>query len=339
MAALSLALAFALALTQAAQVVFTADADNPLQFTTVLLRGLPAWLLIGALAPFAAALCRRWPLELRLPAIARHVAFGVLFALVHAVILAAFRTLQRWPEQTFSEALRSAIFYNLAADVVIYWVIVSIVQVVEGARLLRVREAHALALSASLAEARLDALRAQLQPHFLYNVLNTAAMLAREERGAETVTVLARLGDLLRYVLREAPGEVSLGDELDFLRRYLELEQMRFSDRLRVDIACEPDLSPLPFPALLLQPLVENAVRHGIARRPGAGAISIRVRRLVEPGRADRVEIEVCDDGAGVPTSARTASGCATPAIASPSAMVPPPPSLSPRAPTAAPPR
>lgn len=304
MAALSLALAFALALTQAAQVVFTADADSPLQFTAVLFRSLPAWLLLGALAPFAAAVCRRWPLELRLPAIARHAAFGVLFALVHAVLLAAFRTVQRWPDQTFSEAVRSAIFYNLAADVVIYWVIAAIVQVVEGSRLLRQREAHALALGASLAEARLDALRSQLQPHFLYNVLNTAAMLAREERGAETVAVLARLGDLLRYVLRDAPGEVTLGDELDFLRRYLELEQMRFSDRLRVDIACEPDLTPLPVPALLLQPLVENAVRHGIARRPGAGSISIHVRRRAapeRPDRADRVEIEVRDDGAGVP--------------------------------------
>lgn len=304
MAALSLALAFALALTQAAQVVFTADADSPLQFTAVLFRSLPAWLLLGALAPFAAAVCRRWPLELRLPAIARHAAFGVLFALVHAVLLAAFRTVQRWPDQTFSEAVRSAIFYNLAADVVIYWVIAAIVQVVEGSRLLRQREAHALALGASLAEARLDALRSQLQPHFLYNVLNTAAMLAREERGAETVAVLARLGDLLRYVLRDAPGEVTLGDELDFLRRYLELEQMRFSDRLRVDIACEPDLTPLPVPALLLQPLVENAVRHGIARRPGAGSISIHVRRRAAPecpDRADRVEIEVRDDGAGVP--------------------------------------
>jgi two-component system, LytTR family, sensor kinase len=297
--ATSLCLTFALALTQAAQIVFTADGPEPPSFSAVLVRGLPAWLLLGALAPFAAAVCRRWPLQLRLPAIARHAALGFVFALCHAVLLAAFRTTQRWPEQSFVEAVNSAIFYNLAADLVMYWVIAAIVQVIEDSRLLRQREAHALALSASLADARLDALRAQLQPHFLYNVLNTAAMLAREERGAETVSVLARLGDLLRYVLREGPGEVTLGEELDFLRRYLELEQLRFSDRLRVEVECEPALEQLRLPALLVQPLVENAVRHGIARRPGAGVIAIRARRLAGAAPA-RVEIEVCDDGPGV---------------------------------------
>lgn len=294
-AATSLSLAFALALTEAAQIVLTADGPRPLSFASVLARGLPTWLLLGALAPVAAAVCRRWRLELRAASLLRHAALAVGFAISHILLLAAFKTTGRWPELAFAEAVQSAVFYNLAADMLIYWVIAAIVQVVSDARRLRQQEADALALGASLAEARLDALRARLQPHFLYNVLNTAAMLAREQRGDETVTVLVRLSELLRYVLREGSGEAALGDELAFLRRYLELEQLRFADRLRVELSCEPALEALRVPALLLQPLVENAVRHGIARRPGAGSIEVRARR-----QDDAVVIEVRDDGPGV---------------------------------------
>src|SRR5262249_31172973 len=152
-------------------------------------------------------------------------------------------------------------------DMLIYWTIAGLLQALENSRRLRQREAESLALAASLAEARLDALRAQLEPHFLYNVLNTAAMLAREQRGDETVAVLARLGELLRHVLREGgTGETALAEEIAFLRGYLELERLRFADRLEVDIDVDPALGELRVPSLLLQPLVENAIRHGIAR-------------------------------------------------------------------------
>lgn len=294
-AAISLALAFALALTEAAQMVLTADGPRPLAFTAVLTRSLPAWLLVGALAPLAATLVRRFRLELRPRALALHFALALGFAASHILALAAVKTTRSWPELAFGEAVQSAVFYNLAVDLLIYWLVAGIVQGVYDARRLRQQEAAALALSASLAEARLDAMRAQLQPHFLYNVLNTASMLAREQRGEETVAVLARLGELLRYVLREGPGEVALGEELEFLRRYLELEQRRFADRLRVEVTCEPALEALRLPALLLQPLVENAIRHGIACKPGAGAIAISAAR-----RGEELVIEVRDDGAGL---------------------------------------
>lgn len=302
MAVVSLAIAFALAATEAAQMVLTADGPRPLGFGAVLARGLPAWLLLGALAPLAVLLVRRWRLELRPRSLARHFAFAFAFAGCHIVALAAFKTTHRWPELAFAEAVQSAIFYNLAVDVLIYWLIAGIAQVVGDAQRLRQQEADALALGASLAEARLDALRAQLQPHFLYNVLNTASMLARAQRNEETVTVLARLGELLRYVLREGSGEVPLGEDLDFLRRYLELEQLRFADRLRIEVTCDPALEALRLPALLLQPLVENAVRHGVARKPGAGTIAIAALR-----RGQELQIEVRDDGAGLAASMRPA--------------------------------
>jgi two-component system, LytTR family, sensor kinase len=294
--ALSLAVAFALALTQTAQVVFTYDGDSTrsVSFAAVLARSLPAWLLLGLLAPPAAMVCRRWRLEPRPAAIARHAAVSLIFAGAHIVLLAAIKAGQA-PAVAFADAVRSAIFYNLVGDVLIYWAIAGIVQALGDARRLRRHAADALVLEASLTEARLDALRAQLEPHFIYNVLNTAAMAAREQRGEETVAMLARLGELLRHVLREGNGVTTLGDEVEFLRRYLELERLRFADRLEVEIAIDPSLLEIQVPSLLLQPLVENAIRHGIARRPGAGRISIRARR-----RDERVEIEVRDDGVGL---------------------------------------
>jgi hypothetical protein len=297
--ALALALAFALALTETAQVVFTYDGIQPISFGDVLVRGLPAWLLLGLLAPLVALVCRRWRLDLRAGAIARHAAMSLVFAGAHIVLLAAVKTGGRWPEMAFADAVRSAVFYNLVADVLIYWTIAGMVQVLDNSRRLRQREAEALALEASLAEARLDALRAQLEPHFLYNVLNTAAMLAREQRGEETVAVLARLAELLRHVLREGgPGETALGDEIVFLRSYLELERLRFAGRLEIEIDIDPALAGLRLPSLLLQPLVENAIRHGISQRPGAGKVSIRARR-----RGHEIAIEVRDDGPGIGAS------------------------------------
>lgn len=294
--ALALALAVALALTETAQVVFTYDGLQPISFGAVLARGLPAWLILGLLAPLVAMGCRRWRLDLRAASIARHAALSLVFAGAHVVLLAAFKAGGGSPDVAFAEAVRSAVFYNLVADVLIYWTIAGMVQVLDDSRRLRQREAEALALEASLAEARLDALRAQLEPHFLYNVLNTAAMLAREQRGDETVAVLARLGELLRHVLREGgTGETALGDEIDFLRRYLELERLRFADRLEIDIDIDPALADLRLPSLILQPLVENAIRHGISQRPGAGKLSISARR-----KGERIEIEVRDDGPGV---------------------------------------
>ena len=128
-------------------------------------------------------------------------------------------------------------------------------------------------------------------------------MLAREGRSEDTVAVLARLSELLRYVLREGrSGMATLGDELQFLRGYLELEQVRFADRLQVSFDADPSLAPVRLPSLLLQPLVENAVRHGIARRPGAGRIEIRAQR-----DGSKIRLEVCDDGPGLPAAAAEA--------------------------------
>jgi LytS/YehU family sensor histidine kinase len=136
----------------------------------------------------------------------------------------------------------------------------------------------------------------QLNPHFLFNAMNTIAMLVRRQENSAAVRMVAGLSDLLRSVLEEAPPqEVPLRRELKFIERYLELERTRFADRLRQDIRIDADTLDALVPNLILQPLVENAVKHGVALRPAGGTVTITARRA-----GDRVVLAVEDDGAGV---------------------------------------
>jgi LytS/YehU family sensor histidine kinase len=163
-------------------------------------------------------------------------------------------------------------------------------------RRLRERELIASRLQSQLDQAQLGALRMQLQPHFLFNTLNTIAMLVREGETQTSVRMLARLSDLLRHILEdEGAQEVPLRDELDFLSRYLEIEQLRFHDRLRVSVVVEEGTRDAFVPNLLLQPIVENAIRHGISRRAAAGEIELSVARV-----NGSLRMTVRDDGPGL---------------------------------------
>src|SRR5690606_18555282 len=146
-----------------------------------------------------------------------------------------------------------------------------------------------------LATARFQALRAQLQPHFLFNSLNAiSALIQNDPERAERM--LARLSQLLRIAIETAvKPEIRLVEEVEFVRRYLEIEQLRYGDRLRVGIDLEDDTLDALVPGMLLQPLVENAVRHGVAPHPWQGAVSITARR-----RDGQLDIVVRDTGRGV---------------------------------------
>ena len=164
------------------------------------------------------------------------------------------------------------------------------------------RERAARDLEIALVRSRLDVLMLELQPHFLFNALNTAVSLVRRDP-AEAERVLVALSDLLRYVLRGSDEqEVPLRRELEFVGRYLDIEKVRFGDRLEVHVDAAPDCDDCAAPNLILHPLVENAVRHGVARRPGKGIITLRTRRA-----GDRVRVEIDDDGPGLvpPSEAR----------------------------------
>ena len=154
-------------------------------------------------------------------------------------------------------------------------------------------QAHAAQLQAQLADARLGALRAQLDPHFLFNTLNAvSALVERDPRGVRRM--LSRLGELLRHTLEEGASEVTLQRELDLLERYLDIMRVRFGSRLDVSVDVAPGLRNALVPNLLLQPLVENAIKHAIAPNPEGGRITIAASR-----EGERLVIRVRDDGPG----------------------------------------
>ena len=145
------------------------------------------------------------------------------------------------------------------------------------------------------AEARLRALRMELNPHFLFNSLNAISGLVRKQQGDQAVRMLARLGDLLRATLdRDRGAETSLGEELELLGLYLDIERVRFGERLRVELDVDPAAAEVLVPTLVLQPLVENAVRHGVSRRPAGGVVRVAARL-----ERDRLHLEVRDSGGG----------------------------------------
>ena len=180
------------------------------------------------------------------------------------------------------------------ADIFIYWAIIGTRHVHELYQRERAAEVAQAQLAAQLVEAEMRALKQQLKPHFIYNSLNAIAALVREEKYPQAVDTLARLSGLMR-TLSDASGrdEVVLEEEITFVERLLYIEQVRFGDKLRVEIAASPECRRALVPNLLLQPLVDNAIKHGISRRVKPGRIIVRA--AVE--RGDRLRIEVLNDG------------------------------------------
>jgi two-component system LytT family sensor kinase len=177
---------------------------------------------------------------------------------------------------------------------VTYWAVVVAAMAFEYHRLFRERTVHAARLEAALASAQLQALQAQLQPHFLFNTLNTiASLIAEDPRAAEGV--VESLGDLLRAALHDAGRrEIALERELELLDQYLAIQETRFRGRLRVRRVLDPDANRAAVPPLMLQPLAENAIRHGIALRSSGGTLTVRTARV-----ADGLELMIEDDGPG----------------------------------------
>ena len=160
----------------------------------------------------------------------------------------------------------------------------------------RAEQLRAERLRADLASAQLRALTLQLQPHFLFNALNAVGALIITERSREAFDVVGRLGELLRALLAiERREEVSLREELELLESYVGIEQARLGDRLRVEWNVAPDVAGAQVPPMLLQPLVENAIRHGVSRSPDGGCLTIAARR-----QDARLALDVCDDGPGL---------------------------------------
>jgi len=230
---------------------------------------------------------------------ARHLATLVALSPLHASLTILIATsINGWNNEGFRQMLEGQVRGRVYMLIIIYAGVVASGYAMLWYRRLNEREAHTALLQSQLSAARLDSLRAQLHPHFLFNSLHAIAALVREQRNDEAVRLVSGLGDLLRRVLDTADQRPRLAEEIELVHRYVEIQRVRFGDRLQVAIEVDPALEDLRVPALLVQPLVENAVRHGIETREGGGRIDVRAR-----ANGEHVIIEVEDNGQGLPTN------------------------------------
>ncbi|HUF71064.1 MAG TPA: histidine kinase [Longimicrobiales bacterium] len=293
---------FAVALFSAAQIwIARAALGDPPPITPLLILELPIWAFWALLTVPIVALARRFPLDRT--RVLRSVLVHTLAAITIAVVSVAFKMV--W-YQTFNP-------YPLGGDsattwfwqyfrqsfivgFVIYWAVIGVYHAFTNYFLYRERELEASRAREQLTEARLQTLRMQLHPHFLFNTLNSVSALLEDQPG-EARRVIAQLADLLRASLRsDALHVIALEDELQFLRRYMDIEQIRFGDRLDVDLRIDPATRRAAIPSFLFQPLVENAIRHGVAHRESDGRLWISAER-----HNGALVIHVMDNGPGMP--------------------------------------
>jgi signal transduction histidine kinase len=270
--------------------------------------GLSDWYVWAALTPLVLWLARRYPLRAGRwgRPLLLHTAVSVALALLLITLdVPLVLALRQAPDEPLSpaEAWQRYFFLEFHLYVLLYWALLCVAHALAYYRDARDRRLEAAWLEGQLARAELNALKMQLDPHFLFNTLNAiSALMHRDVEAADRMMGL--LGDLLRRTLGAAGAqEVPLAQELDFVGRYLEIQQARFGGRLAVALDIEPGTLGARVPTLILQPLVENAIRHGIAPRPRGGRVEVRSRR-----REGALHLEVFDDGPGLPPEA--AGGC-----------------------------
>jgi hypothetical protein len=282
----------ALSLVTASQGILTYLATGgTVRVVPVLLLNLALWLPWAALSPLILAAARRWPLtepgwRRRLGA---HVALNLSLTVVAALVYRLLRVAIGMPVRgnyglTIASGLNTSLF--------VYWGLVALAHGTAYYRRTQERQRRAAELDRQLTQARLDALRAQIHPHFLFNTLHAiAGRLRVDPRGAEDM--LGALGELLRAHLQGSGGqEAPLRTELDLVGRYLDIQRVRFGDRLRLERQVDPAALDVAVPVLVLQPLVENAIEHGIAQRLAGGTL-----RLEAAMDGEQLLLRVLDDG------------------------------------------
>jgi len=230
---------------------------------------------------------------------------GVLFHFAMSFVVMATYYLGRMlaygvfygePFKEFWPAALNSFYGRNIIDMAYYWAVLAFGYSLEIYQRYKNEELKSAQLEARLVETELKALREQLRPHFLFNTMNTIAVLVREGKNDEAVNLIARLSTLLRMSLDNTRvHEVTLRQEMDFLERYIDIQKARFSDRLQVDINIEPGAMEARIPNLILQPIVENAILHGVAPKSGPGRVTVSGRIT-----AGQLHLEVSDDGPGL---------------------------------------
>jgi two-component system, LytTR family, sensor kinase len=261
------------------------------------------WFIPALLAPIIFRLVHRFPIDgHRLRAFAVHAVSALTFAAIHAVGMVAVRAaIYGLPSMGVGWAWQRIYLTNLDWLLMTYSTIAGFNYALGYYREVQIRGVREAQLQARLAEARLKTLEAELHPHFLFNTLHAISALVQTNPDAAD-RMISRLSDLLRLTFdRSGAPRISLHEELEFLQKYLEIEQTRFQDRLTVEYDIDPDTLDVEVPRMILQPLAENAIKHGVSPRAGQGLVQI-VSRL----DGGRLNLEVRDNGVGLSGTARS---------------------------------
>lgn len=252
-------------------------------FFTTLISWLP-WLLA---TPLVLRLGQRFPPAQwrRFATWMAHLGACGAIGLVYGVWVAMWESwlnpwaISRGPDP-FRELWVHKFLGGLLADLILYSVILLVGYLVESQQKWALQQTETARLNEQLSKAQLNALRRQIEPHFLFNTLNAIAGLVREQRNDAAVSMIAGLSDFLRRVVDDSDRQqVPLGEELEFTQKYLEIQKARFAERLQFNVDVPAELLSAQVPSLILQPMVENAVKHGIAKRVQGGAIRIAASR------------------------------------------------------------
>jgi two-component system, LytTR family, sensor kinase len=275
----------------------------------------PRWMTWAVFTPLIFYAANRFPFRRdRLPAsIWPHLLIAmVISAVIEIVWLHVSLGLQMYlePEMmarfraNWAEAYSGAVVSRLVGGAFTYAAVLGVATTLSYHRRFRERELRAAQLEAQLALAQVQALKMQVHPHFLFNTLHAITVLIREDPVAAT-RVVTRLGDMLRLTLsRATTAQVSFRRELEILTLYLEIERTRFHDRLEIEYDVQPVTLGALVPDLILQPLVENAIKHGVSPNSGTARIEVRSRR-----EGESLILEIRDNGAGLPQHDRPRDG------------------------------
>ena len=266
--------------------------NEAVPWQSVFVGWMAAMYVCAALTPAILWLGRRWPLdrERRWRHAALHLCLACVFSVVSQSIEAPLlMALGVFPPGPLSSSVTAAVSWIVVngfhGGVIRYWAVLGVQTWVRSQQ-----------LSAQLTAAHLSALKMQLQPHFLFNTLGAIMVLVQQGRTREAETMLGRLSDMLRLALEDVDTqEVPLRRELEFLRLYLSIEEVRFRDRLRVSITADRESEDALVPHMVLQPIVENAVRHGLGQSEDPVSVEVQARRS-----ADHLVLVVSDDGPGI---------------------------------------
>jgi signal transduction histidine kinase len=277
-------------------------ADMPIHLGRLTWISLIDWYTCAIFFPLFFIAIRRWPLDRQhlLTRVPLHL--GLTLGAVVAKY-ALYLPIRAWITESERPPFIEGVAVSAISEAIAFGCVVAVLHAIEFYRRYRERETFSLQLQARLSDAQLRALRAQLNPHFLFNTLNAAStLLHRDPDGADAM--LTRLGELLRLTLRADPDHESrLHDELELLERYLDIMRIRFSDRVTVQTRVDARVTDALVPAFILQPIVENAFEHGVARLQRPGTIDIDAQPV-----DDFLVLTVRDNGSG-PASAEPGNG------------------------------